>query len=87
MSDDDDDVLARRARYRRLSDTGQRLGYLLYALAITVFVVGFVVGFSDAVVTVIVAAMAVGSLFLLPAIIVGYAVKAADRDDRDHGRL
>jgi hypothetical protein len=27
----------------------------------------------------------VGSLLLAPAIVVGYAVRAADRDDREHG--
>jgi hypothetical protein len=28
----------------------------------------------------------VGSLVLAPAIVAGYGVKAADRDDREHGR-
>ncbi|MDZ7732287.1 MAG: hypothetical protein U5R31_03520 [Acidimicrobiia bacterium] len=32
-------------------------------------------------------AIAAGSVVLLPAIIVGYAVKAADREDREQGRL
>jgi hypothetical protein len=27
-----------------------------------------------------------GSLLLAPAIILGYAVRAAERDDREHGR-
>jgi hypothetical protein len=81
-----DPVLARRARYRGLADRGQRLGYLLYAAAMVVFVVGFFLGFGGPVVAVIIGAMAVGSVVLLPAIIVGYAVKAAERDDREQGR-
>ena len=83
---DDDPVLARRERYRYAADLGQRIGYLLYALAVVVFVVGFIVGFAGPVVPIIVIAMAVGSAALLPAIIVGYAVKAAEREDREQGR-
>jgi hypothetical protein len=82
-----DPVLVRRAQYQRLAETGQRIGYLLYALAIVAFVVGFLVGFPGYVVTLIIVAMVVGSVVLLPAIITGYAVKAAERDDREQGRL
>jgi hypothetical protein len=32
-----------------------------------------------------VVALVAGSLVLAPAIVVGYAVRAADRDDRDRG--
>jgi len=49
------------------------------------FVAGFVAGFSSGVVTTVVAALVVGSLLLAPAIVVGHAVRAADRDDREHG--
>lgn len=82
-----DPVLARRERYRRLADLGQRIGYLLFAVAMVAFVVGFFVGFSGPVVPLIVGFLAVGSVFLLPAIITGYAVKAAEREDREQGRL
>jgi hypothetical protein len=34
---------------------------------------------------VIVAALVLGSITLLPAIILGYAVKAAEREDRERG--
>jgi hypothetical protein len=50
------------------------------------FVVAFIVGFSPGWVTFILVCMVVGSIFLAPAIVAGYAVKAADRDDREHGR-
>ena len=43
-------------------------------------------GFTDAVVVVIEICLLVGSLVLAPAIVFGYAVKAAERDDREHGR-
>jgi predicted cation transporter len=69
----------------RAAVVGQRVGYGLFGVAVVVFVVGFTVGLTPALVTVIVAALVVGSLLLAPAIVVGYAVKAADRDDRERG--
>ena len=54
-------------------------------MAIVLFVVGFVVGFSSGMVTAVVAALVAGSLVLAPAIVIGCAVRAADRDDRDRG--
>jgi hypothetical protein len=78
-------VIARRRRLARLADRGQRLGYLLFAVAIVLFVAGFVAGFSSGVVTAVVVALVAGSLVLAPAIVVGYAARAADRDDRERG--
>ena len=81
-----DPVLVRRARIARLSDLGQRVGYALFGVAIVVFVIGFVVGYSDLLVAVIVTSLGVGSVVLAPAIVFGYAVKAAEREDRELGR-
>jgi hypothetical protein len=81
-----DPVRARRARIAKLTELGQRVGYSLFGLAIVVFVVGFVAGYSGAIVAVIVASLLVGSAVLAPAIVFGYAVKAAEREDRELGR-
>lgn len=80
-----DPVLARRARIARLVAIGQRVGYGLFGLAIALFVVGAVTRYTAAVTTAIVAALLVGSAVLAPAIVFGYAVKAAEREDRDAG--
>jgi hypothetical protein len=80
-----DPVRQRRARIARWVELGQRVGYLLFGVAVVAFVAGFVAGFSDGYVTVIVACLLVGSLILAPAIVFGYAVKAAERDDRERG--
>ena len=77
---------ARRQRIAHWTLIANRVGYLLFALAIAVFVIAFAFGFSGALVAVIVAAMAVGSALLAPAIVLGYAVKAAEKDDRLSGR-
>jgi len=78
-----DPVLQRRARIAHLVELGQRIGYGLFALAVVLFFVGFGIGFTSGVVTTIVIALVAGSLVLAPAIVFGYAVKAADRADRD----
>jgi hypothetical protein len=77
-----DPVLARRERIRRLSDLGSRIGYSCFGAAVVLFVVAFILDFPSWIVQVIIAAMAVGSITLLPAIVFGYGVKAADAEDR-----
>jgi hypothetical protein len=44
---------------------------------------GFFLGFEDWIATTLTALLAVGSILLAPAIVLGYAVKAADREDRE----
>ena len=62
-----------------------RVGYLCFGIAILTFIIGFIVSFNGTVSAIVVAAMIVGSVLLAPAIVLGYAVKAAERDDREHG--
>ena len=80
-----DPVRERRARIARLVEIGQRVGYALFGIAIVAFVIGFVSGFDGAVGTIVVASIVIGSIVLAPAIVFGYAVKAAERDDRERG--
>jgi hypothetical protein len=81
----DDPVLARRARIAKLVEVGKRVGYGLLGIAIVAFVIGFVSGFDGLTRTVIVWGIVVGSLILAPAIVFGYGVKAAERDERQRG--
>lgn len=81
-----DPVLEQRARAQRIVDIGQRIGYLLYALAVVVFVIGVLTDFTGLVSGVAIFGLVAGSVFLAPAIIGGYAIKAAIRDDLEHGR-
>jgi hypothetical protein len=54
-------------------------------VAIVTFVIGFVVSFNATVAAIVVTSMIVGSVLLAPAIVLGYAVKAAEREDRERG--
>jgi hypothetical protein len=80
-----DPVLARRARIARLVAVGKRVGYSLFLVAIVLFAAGFAVGFDGIVGPAIIGCLVVGSLVLAPAIVFGYAVKAAEREDRERG--
>ena len=75
-----------RARAQRWAASGRRLGYLLFAFSIVVFIYGLIIDFSDAVSRIVISGVIAGSVVLAPAIIAGYAVKAAVRDDIEHGR-
>lgn len=81
-----DPVLDRRRCIARLVSLGKRAGYGLFAIAVALFAVGLVGGFGGGVAAGIVAAMIVGSVLLAPAIVFGYAVRAAEREDREQGR-
>ncbi len=80
-----DPVRARRRQVARWTRLANRVGYLCFGIAIVTFVVGFIVSFNGAVSAIVIAAMIVGSALLAPAIVLGYAVKAAERDDRERG--
>jgi hypothetical protein len=81
-----DPVLVARAKASRLAGLGRRIGYGLYTLSIAAFVIGLWTGFNGTVSTIATIGIIAGSIVLAPAIIAGYAVKAAVRDDIEHGR-
>lgn len=80
-----DPVRARRAQVAKYTLLANRIGYLFFALAIATFIIGFAVSFNGLVSTVVIGSVIVGSILLAPAIVLGYAVKAAERDDRERG--
>lgn len=80
-----DPVRVRRAQVAKWNQIATRLGYLLFCVAIVMFFVALTTGFSQGKVTIITTSMIVGSVLLAPAIVVGYAVKAAEKDDVSRG--
>lgn len=83
---DDDPVRVRRRRIARWTRLAGNLGYGLYAVCVIAFLVAFVRGFEGALVGVVTVSLIAGSVFLAPAIVLGYAIKAAEREDREAGR-
>ena len=70
---------------RRASVVGgwlRRLGWLAYAVAVGAFVVGAAGRFTPVGVSVVVVALLAGSALLLPGIVIGLGVSAAEREER-----
>jgi hypothetical protein len=80
-----DPVRAKRARVAAQVKVAKRAGYLLFLAAIVLFFVGLVVELTSGLAVAIVACLVAGSVVLLPAIILGYAVRTAEREDRARG--
>lgn len=80
-----DPVRVRRAQIAKWTLLANRVGYLFVALAMALFFIAFAIGFSSAMATLVIISFVIGCALLAPSIIVGYAVKAAERDDRERG--
>ncbi|HVF75412.1 MAG TPA: hypothetical protein VM938_10220 [Acidimicrobiales bacterium] len=83
---DSDPVLVQRARIARLVEVGQRVGYSLLLVAVVAFFVGLATEFTGLITVVVIGSLLAMTVVLAPAIVFGYAVKAAEREDRQQGR-
>ena len=81
-----DPILDRRARIARWVEIGQRTGYGLLGLAVAGFVAGLITGFGPVITVVVIGALLGMTVVLAPAIVFGYAVRAAEREDRQGRR-
>ena len=79
----EDPVVVRRARIARWVALGKRVGYGLLLLAVVSFVVAAVTGFPSGVVTVTVVALVAACVVLPAPIVLGYGLRAAEREDRE----
>jgi hypothetical protein len=80
-----DPVRRHRAQVARGVGLGKRVGYTCFLLTLVLFGIGLATGFPEIIATTIVLLLVAGSLTLLPAIILGYAVRTAEREDRARG--
>jgi hypothetical protein len=81
----EDPVRARRARIARLAALGKRIGYLALGVAVVAFFIGVAAGWPGWTVTVVIAGLVAACVILPLPIVLGYGVRAAEREDRDHG--
>jgi hypothetical protein len=77
-----DPVIERRARIARYVKAAQRVGYAFLMLAIVMFVVGLASDFPAWTVDLTVAALVVAIVVLPVPIVLGYGVRAAEREER-----
>jgi hypothetical protein len=78
-----DPVVVRRAQIARWVGLAKRIGYGLLLVAVVAFIVAAVAGFPSAVVTVTVVALVAACIVLPVPIILGYGLRAAEREDRE----
>lgn len=78
-----DPVRRRRRMITRWTVRANRAGYSLYGLAIALFAMAFVFDWGTGFSTAITVCLVLGSILLAPAIVLGYAIKAAEREDAD----
>jgi len=83
--DDHDPVLVRRERIGRFVRVAKRVGYTALLVAIVVFAIGLLAGFPPWTADVIVAALVVAIVVLPVPIVLGYGIRAAEREERGGG--
>lgn len=82
----DDPVRARRAGVARGVKLAKRFGYLCWLVAMVLVVVAVTGDLDEGLTVAATVFLVAGVVVLAPAIILGYAVNAAERDDRARGR-
>ena len=80
-----DPVLARRARIARAVRLGRQAGYAALMISIVSFVVAAVTAFPAVAVDISIAALVAAIVILPVPIVLGYGVRAAEREDRGGG--
>jgi uncharacterized protein (DUF2062 family) len=81
-----DPVRARRRQVARAVKLGKRVGYLLWLASTVLVVVGLATDLRHTVIVAATVCLVAGGVLLGPAIVLGYAVNAAERDDTARGR-
>ncbi|MEY2762616.1 MAG: hypothetical protein RLZZ48_408 [Actinomycetota bacterium] len=80
-----DPVRLRRAVIARWTARANRAGYGAFGVSIAAVTYGLVADFTPMIGRLATGGLIVGSILLAPAIVLGYAIKAAERDDRERG--
>jgi hypothetical protein len=78
----DDPIRARRARIAKWVEIGKRAGYLALLVAIVGFFAGLALDFPSWTVVALVGGLVVACVVLPLPIVLGYGVRAAEREDR-----
>ena len=68
-----------------MADGAKRAGYVLFLLSMVLFFVAFATGLPSGLITGATVALLGGCVVLAPAILLGYAVKGAERDEVERG--
>ena len=73
----------RRKQASLIANTGRKIGYSIFFLALTIFTIGFTVEFNNLVAKTLTVLLIVGSIVLAPSILLHYAVRGAEREEKE----
>lgn len=82
VNEQPDPILERRARIAHFVQLAQRVGYAALLIAIVAFAVGLTADFPSWLVTVTIVGLVAATVILPIPIVLGYGVRAAERDER-----
>ena len=81
-----DPILEQRERVRRIANAAKRVGYLLFLASMVLFFVALAMNLPAGLTAAAAATLVAGCIVLAPAILLGYAVRGAEREDAEkHG--
>ncbi len=83
LSNDSESLAMRRERASLIANTGRRIGYSIFFLSLIIFVIGFTVEFNNLVAKTLTVLLIVGSVVLAPSILLHYAVRGAEREEKE----
>ena len=83
LSNDSESLAMSRERASLIANTGRRIGYSIFFLSLIIFVIGFTVEFNNLVAKTLTVLLIVGSIILAPSILLHYAVRGAEREEKE----
>lgn len=82
-SDNSKSLLMRRQQASLIANTGRKIGYSIFLLSLIIFAVGLTVEFNNLVAKTLTALLIAGSVVLAPSILLHYAVRGAEREEKE----
>mgnify|MGYP001193562338 FL=1 len=82
-SDDSNSLMLRRQQASLIANTGRKIGYSIFFLSLIIFAIGLTVEFNNLVARTLTVLLIVGSIVLAPSILLHYAVRGAEREEKE----
>lgn len=82
-SDNSKSLLMRRQQASLIANTGRKIGYSIFLLSLIIFAVGLTVEFNNLVAKTLIVLLIAGSVVLAPSILLHYAVRGAEREEKE----
>ena len=82
-SDDSNSLMLRRQQASLIANTGRKIGYSIFFLSLIIFTIGLTIEFNNLVARTLTVLLILGSIVLAPSILLHYAVRGAEREERE----